>query len=69
MLPSRCGILAKAIKKCIHLSTTSAVHVSLSSLLKCRHFTSSRAELFLKILQNPQVFPLAQKFPVDFATF
>ena len=29
MLPSRSGILAKAIKKCIHLSTTSAVYVSL----------------------------------------
>ena len=26
-------------------------------------------EVFLKILQNSQVFPLAQEFPVNFATF
>ena len=29
----------------------------------------SVSEVFLKILQNSQVFPLAQEFPVNFATF
>ena len=52
MLPSGSGVLAKAIKQSIQLSTTNTI--SISSLLKCQHFKSSRLELFCKrdVLKN-----------------
>ena len=52
MLPSGPGVLAKAIKQSIQLSTTNTI--SISSLLKCLHFKSSRLELFCKrdVLKN-----------------
>ena len=53
MLPSSSGILTKAIKQCIQLSTTNT-SISLASLLKCTNFRSSRLELFCKrgLLRN-----------------
>ena len=67
MLPSRSGILAKATKQCIQLSTTNTIdnaRISETVVPSC-----SVKEVFLKNLQNSKVFPLAQKFPVNFATF
>ena len=73
MLPSRSGILAKAIKQCIQLSTTNTIYTS-RFVIEMPAFQRSRPscsvkEVFLKILHNSQVFPLAQKFPVNFAAF
>ena len=71
--PSHSGILAKAIKQCIQLSTTNAIYIShfvieMSAFQKQSPWSCSVKELFLKILQNSQVLPLAQEFPVDFTT-
>ena len=53
MLPSCSGILAKAMKQCIQLSTTNTIYIS-RSLLKCPHFRTSLPELFSQrgILKN-----------------
>ena len=74
MLPSRSGILAKAIKQCIQLSTTNTICIS-RFVIEMPHFRSSRPELFCKrgVLKNfaksTGVSSVAQEFPVNFATF
>ena len=73
MLPSRSGILAEAIS--IASSSLQQIQsVSLASLLQCPHSEAivrscSVKRVFLKILQNFQVFPLAQEIPLNFASF
>ena len=73
MLPSRCRISDKATKQCIQLSTTNTIYTLASywnaGISEAVVWSCSLKEVFLKILQNSQVFPLAQEFPVNFATF
>ena len=73
MLPSRSGILAKAIS----IASTSLKQrhsISRASFLQYPHFRSSRPESFckkgfLKNFDNSQVFSLAQMFPVNLRNF
>ena len=72
MLPSRSGDLAKAIKHCIQLSTTNTVYISRYCNVRMSEAvvrSCTVKKVFLKFLQNSQVFLLAQEFPVNFATF
>ena len=72
MLLSRSGILAKAIRHCIQLSATKTVHISRYCNVRISETvvrSCTVKKVFLKMLQNSQVFPLAQEFPVNFATF
>ena len=54
MLPSRSGILAKAIKSIASSSLQQIQSISLASLLQCPHFRSSRPKLYCKkgVLKN-----------------
>ena len=54
MLPSRSGILAKAIKSIASSSLQQIQSISLASLLQCPHFRSSRPKLCCKkgVLKN-----------------
>ena len=60
-------------KHCIHLSTTKTIYFSIPYCNVCISvevvWICSLKMLFLKILQNSQLFHLAQKFPVNFAKF
>ena len=74
MLSSRSGILAKSIKQCIQLSTTNTIYISrfvieMPAFQKQLSGSCSVKDVFLKILQNFEVFPLAQEFPVNFVAF
>ena len=73
ILPSLSKILAEAIS----IASSSLKQIQSLSLASLLQYLLSEAvvrscsvkKVFLKILQNSQVFPLAQEFPVNFATF
>ena len=74
MLPLHFGILPEEIKHCIQQSTTSTIYISLSlrycnvRILEAVVRSCSVKKVFLKILQNSQVFSLAQELPVNITT-
>ena len=73
ILPSLSKILAEAIS----IASSSLKQIQSLSLASLLQYLLSEAvvrscsvkKVFLKILQNSQVFPLAQEFPVNFAKF
>ena len=64
MLLSRSQILAKSIKHYIQLSTTNTIYIYRFTIV----MFAFQKQLYCKkgVLKN---FPLAQEFPVNFATF
>ena len=65
---------SRSTKHCIQFSTTNAIYISgfvtaNICISEAVVRSCSVKKVFLKFLQNSQVFPQAQEFPLNFATF